>query len=136
MVDLAGDPTVAVASGERDFRVLEWLEAGLLLIAGDSACVTVDLERGVIVGRYHLDFTGLSSIDVLDLVLQSDGQFVVVVSTRRVWLLGLGGLSFALDCRTPVRSARFEGGDLVVEAIDADDPWLGSTFFKVSDPFG
>ena len=86
---MAGDPTSGHnRSDQNDYRGLFWEPAGLVVLAGASRVLGLDWVTGDVVISEPLVLTA-SSLDLLEIVESSDGEWLMAISTRRV--VGLDG---------------------------------------------
>jgi hypothetical protein len=121
--DLASDPTsIHVDSAHRDLRVALWPVADAVVIAGDSAAFVLSRSTGALLHRLGLEFTGLSA-DLLQLHPEPSADRLIVVSTKRVWVLDNQGKPiFRYEPEGPIAS--YEGlrrGTLILREYDVKD---------------
>jgi hypothetical protein len=113
-------------SVSRDFVAAYWPAANVVALAGDSKAVLVSLVDGTPRLEIPLEFTGQSSLDVLELLVLVEPPALIVVSTRRVYALDPHPLTrWVWDPDGIVKSASVASpGVIVVEYYDVVDPAL------------
>ncbi|HEY8526725.1 MAG TPA: hypothetical protein VIL48_17275 [Acidimicrobiales bacterium] len=128
LAGLSSDPLSPAADvAHLDLRAAVWPGGGAVVLAGGDRAWVVGLGDGRVRRDLALEFTDKESLDVLELVAVPDSPVFVVVSTRRVWVLGYPGPDDALRYESDGPITAFDGWDggvLRVCEYDVLDPEL------------
>jgi hypothetical protein len=128
-VDGVGSDPLSLAAdvAHLDLRTAVWAAGDAVVIAGGDRALVVDVRDGRVRRELGLVFIDKESLDVLELVAVPGAPLFVVVSTRRVWILGYPAIDDVLRYESEGPITRFESWDagvLRVSEYDVLDPGL------------
>lgn len=125
---VGSDPLSFVADVARlDLRAAVWEAGEALVVAGGDRVLVVGLADGAVRRELALAFIDKESLDVLQLVAVPDTGVFLVVSTRRVWVLGFPAVddARAYESEGPITGLKgWDAGVLRVDEYDVADPTL------------
>ena len=127
IIDLGPDPRGEHSDSlTRDFCALYWPDADAVVVAGETKAVFIGASTGQMRLEVPLEFTGQSSLEVLELLPDPESQLLFVVSTRLVVAVSPDLLvKWTWRPEGILRSAKVDSArSLALEYYDATNPEL------------
>ncbi|GAA3835900.1 hypothetical protein ACFS5L_42120 [Streptomyces phyllanthi] len=118
---LGEDPSLRYAdSWTSDYGCLYWTVTDTLVLLGDTTALVIGAADGSVRASYELEPVGKSSLEVCGVSLVPEADAVLIVSAKRVWLIG-SDLKVLLRVDTDALLASFpmvEQGSLFLDEYD------------------